>query len=230
MDSTPRDQDQVEGRGRTLEEVRDWTNRFYALVRDTSHHRRQVVLHSQAHILVTRDGVIGADNRLEDRGEQLGKAASNLSCELSDKLLRVVEVVAPELVEALVTVGECLDRLRRADGTVEVRDARKVVSDLYFLLAQTPETLPEMAQAREPEPTEQDPPVTSGHVGRPNVTRLCFPELRRRAESDEMLKSGRAESRVLRQWMQKTYPDKKVTAKAIENEIRDEHRRLRDLQ
>lgn len=132
--------------------------------------------------------------------------------------------MAPELAKALVAAGECLDGLRRANGTVEVRDARKVAGDLYSLLAQTPETLPETAQAREPKPAEQKPPIAPGSRGRPNISRLCIEEFRRRAVRDETLPSLTKEACFLRGWLQRTHPGKPVAVTTIENVIRSEYR------
>jgi hypothetical protein len=76
----------------------------------------------------------------------------------------------------------------------------------------------------------EPPPATvvaSRQAGRPSISSVLRAELKRRADSGEMLDQWRPEARVLAAWVQGEYPKRAPRFESIERRLRDEYKQLK---
>lgn len=82
--------------------------------------------------------------------------------------------------------------------------------------------------AKEPEPVPAPPLPETGAPGRPSHMHLIIAEFKRRVEGGQLERSLAREAATLAGWFMANHPDKQpLTAKAIENKLRDDYREAR---
>ena len=114
---------------------------------------------------------------------------------------------------------------RRA-GRIE--DIRIEQNHLMAWLEKYKAQRPQLASRRADSDAEAPDPSHNGFPGRPSIKHLILAELKRRAEAGETLPAVGKEAQALHEWAAEHHPQAQTPGiGAIENFIRDSHRRLR---